>query len=159
MALMFQRENPRDIAEEATMAGRLHDVVFSVSKAIHGRGLDEEDRDALRFAKSLLESVASTHAVADVPSANQLNGPSDPVVVLRQITTDEPTVWKSGLTEFSKAIASVLKGERNDGLVSTLESIRTIFMMVSRAILGAEVKVRADDSFGAWPHSMMNSTS
>ncbi len=159
MALTFQRENPREAAEGATVAGRLHDVVFTVSKAIHGRDLDEEDREALLFAKALLESVASTHTVAEVPSAKQLNGPSDPVVVLRQITITGPEDWKSTLTDFSKAIASVLKGKRNKNLVTQLESIRTIFMMVSRTILGAGVKVRADDSTGVWPPSMMNSTS
>lgn len=161
MPLLFERENPRDMAEGATAASRLHDVVVSASKVIHGRNLDADDLAVLGWAKEMLQATVATHAVATVPSASELSGPSDPIVVLRKMAADPSQVseWGKTLRELSEAIEAVIKGQRSESLTKALESVRAIFMMVSKAILGAEVVTRADNSFGAsWLHSTTNST-
>jgi hypothetical protein len=79
---------------------------------------------------------------------------------LREVAT-APSEAKNTLSELVKAITAVLRGERNEKLTKALESVRTIFIRVSKMILGAEVATWSDTtSFGAqWSHSTMNSTS
>jgi hypothetical protein len=160
--LTFARENPRDIAEQATVAGQIHDVVVGASKAIHNKRLDEDDVLALRWAEDVLSAVASKQAVVTMPSATELSGPVDPVGVLRRIATDPSTDEDPSelFQHLSSAISSVLDGKRNDQLTKALESVRTVFITVSKTLLGAEVATRADQVFdGTWLHSMTNSTS
>jgi hypothetical protein len=64
----FERENPRDMAEETTAVGRLHDVVVGASKVIYERELEESDIHALRWASQLLRVAGETHAVAAMPA-------------------------------------------------------------------------------------------
>jgi hypothetical protein len=157
-----ERENPRDIAEQATEVGQIHDVVVGASKVIHEAPLDEGDIAALNWAMNVLSTVASKQAFVTMPSASELSGRADPVGVLRRIAADPSTDDDPNqlFQHLSDAISSVLEGKRNEQLIKALESVRTIFVTVSKTQLGAEVATRADQTFdGTWLHSMTNSTS
>lgn len=149
------RLNPKDIAAGAATAGRFHDVVVSASRAIHGQELREQDRDALKWAKAMLQS-AGRSAVLSMPSAKELSGSSNPVFIVRRAAApskDEDPDLK--LKELSEDITNVLRGELNDHLIHSLESLRTIFSMVSQMSLKTEVVARSSRTAGgSWLPSM-----
>jgi len=148
------RLNPRDIAAGAATAGRFHDVVTSASRAMHGQELRQRDRDSLKWAVQLLRSAGEGGVVA-MPSAKKLSGSSDPALVVRRAASpsqDEDLDAK--LHELSKDINKVLNGERSDHLIQSLESLRTIFSMVSQMSLNTEVVARSTHTGGSWLPSM-----
>lgn len=154
--LRRDRVNPRDIAAQAMTAGRFHDVVVSASKAIHDEDLARGDIETLRWAKSLLGSAGSTRSVVTMPPATELSGPSNPIMILRRAA--KPTAGEDPdktLRELSEDITEVIQGHRSDHLRNSLESLRTIFLMVSRLSLGAEVAARTEEAHASpWPPSM-----
>lgn len=160
--LTFERENPQDIAERATASAQVHDVVVSTSKAIHNKPLQEEDMVNLRWAEDVLSAAASRQAVITMPSAAELSGPFDPVGVLRSFAAG-PTSEEDPselFNDLSKAISSIIDGQRSVELIKALESVRTAFLTVSKMLLSAEVAARTDQAFdGTWLHSMTNSVS
>lgn len=149
------RLNPRDIATGAATAGRFHDVVVSASRAIHGQELSPQDHESLKWAKALLQSAGES-AVVSMPSAKELSGSSNPVLIVRRAaapSADEDPDLK--LQELSEDISKVLRGKRNDDLIHSLKTLRAIFSMVSQMSLRTEVVARSDHTAGgSWLPSM-----
>jgi hypothetical protein len=149
------RLNPKEIAAGAATAGRFHDVVVGASRAIHGQELRERDRESLKWAKTLLQS-AGEGAVISMPSAKELCGSSNPVLVVRRAAApsagDDPDVR---LQKLSGDITKVLRGGRSDELIHSLEALRTIFSMVSQMSLRSEVVARSSQTAGgSWLPSL-----
>lgn len=148
-----ERENPRDIATGATVSGRFHDAVVSLSKAIHDVELEADDQDALRWAKSLLESAGETRTIVTMPSAKELTNQANPVLILRRaVQPAAGDVPDQVLGELSKSLEAVLQGERTERLSESLSAVRTIFSMVSQMTLGASVSRKTEQApVRIWP--------
>lgn len=149
------RLNPRDIAAGAATAGRFHDVVVGASRALHNQGLREEDRDSLKWAKAMLQS-AGRSAVVSMPTAKELSASSNPVLIIRRAAAPssegDPDLT---LKTLSEDLGKILDGKLDDHLIHSLESLRTIFSMVSQMSLRAEVVAQSGStSGGSWLPSM-----
>lgn len=148
------RLNPREIAAGAATAGRFHDVVMSASRAIHGQELRQQDRESLKWAKALLQSAGES-AVVSMPSAKELSSSSNPILIVRSAAApsadEDPDVR---LQDLSEDISKILRGERSEHLIHSLESLRTIFSMVSQMSLRTEVVARSSHTGGSWLPSM-----
>lgn len=148
------RLNPKDIAANATAAGRFHDVVISASRALHEQELRPKDRDSLEWARKVLQS-AGEGMVGAMPAAKALVGSADPILVIRKAALSSANDdLDSRLRGLSKDIPKILAGGRSDHLIQSLESLRTIFSMVSRMSLNTEVVAESSHADGSWPPSM-----
>jgi hypothetical protein len=149
-----ERVNPRDVAKATAIAGCFHDVVVSASKLLHDGTLDSKDRASLRWARGLLEAAASKDVMLSMPSAQELTGTTNAVLVLRRAarpdTGDDPD---STLLALRDAIDDALRGQGNERLAPALESLRELFSMVSRLALQAEVVAQGEQAGGSWPPS------
>jgi hypothetical protein len=140
MKLPFaERTSPRDIARAAAISGRLHEVVTSASKVLHGRELGPEDKDALRWARELLEIAASTDVVLAMPSAGHLAGVGNAAVAVRKAARSDGGDPNEALATFQKGLNDALKGRRDDPTLSAMADLRDVFSLVSRLSLEAEV--------------------
>lgn len=142
-----ERVNPRDVARTVEMTGRFHDVVVAVSKLLHGGKPDPEDRAALRWAGELLQAAASKEVALAMPSADELAGTTNAVVVLRRAArprnSEDP---EQALLDLKKGIEAVLRGRRDEQSMSVLEPLRQLFAMVSRLALHSEVARQGQQS-------------
>lgn len=156
-----ERDNPRDIAAGATVSGRFHDVVVSLSKVIHDVELEPDDRNALRWAKELLSSAGATRTIVTMPSAKELTSQANPILILRRAA--QPTAGDDPdqvLLDLSKSLDAILRGQRNESLSESLTSVRTIFSMVSQMALGANVSRKTEQApVRIWPDLTTTSTS
>jgi hypothetical protein len=146
-----ERDNPRDIATGAAISGQFHDVVMSVSKVLHGKKLEPEDLEVLRWARKMLSSAGSAR-IASMPSAKELSNQASSISFLRRAAqptagNDPDRVFK----ELSKNLGDVLQGKRNEDLIESLTSIRTIFSMVSQISLGSNIAKKSEqDPIQTW---------
>lgn len=145
--------NPRELAAGATVSARFHDVVAGLTKAIHGAALSKEDEDALRWAKKLLSSAGAKSTVVTMPSAHELSNQANPVLFVKRavgpVAGEDP---EQGLRKMSKDLDAVLRGQRNDELSESLNTVRTIFSMVSQMTLGANVSKSSEQTpVRVWP--------
>jgi hypothetical protein len=152
------RANPRELAAEATLSARFHDVVVGLTKAIHNAPLDSEDKDALRWAKRLLNSAGTQRAVVTMPSAHELSNQANPVLFVRRAAAGED--FERGLRDMGQDLESVLTGQRNEELSESLHTVRTIFSMVSQMTLGANVSRSNEQTpVRIWPNLTTTSSS
>lgn len=155
-----ERENPRDIATDATVSGRFHDVVVSLSKAIHEVELDSRDLEELQWAKSLLDSAGATSAIVTMPSAKELSSRANPVLILKRVAQPPGEDPDKRFRELSQVLESVIRGQRDPNLSESLESVRSIFSMVSQMTLGANVAKKTEQApVRIWPDLTTSSTS
>jgi hypothetical protein len=156
---LTERDNPRDIATGAAISGKFHDVVVSLSKALHRQELEPDDLDALRWAKKMLNSAGKNRMIASMPSAKELSGQANPILILRRAAQPTPDENPDAvLVQLSESLDDALRGERNETLFESLASVRTIFLMVSQMSLGADVAKKSEqDPIQAWPRSTMTS--
>ena len=149
------RTNPRELARSVALAGRFHDVVVAASRVLHGEELNKEDRKALRWAKQLLDAAASTDVIVAMPSAQQLAGPSNPILILRQAAGEPGDDREQALTELRNAVRAIVRGDRDEDLMPKVESLRTVFAIVSRMVLREELATQGQQpSGGSWPPSL-----
>ena len=149
------RTNPREVARSVALAGRFHDVVVAASRVLHAEQLDKDDRKALRWAKSLLDAAARRDVIVAMPSAQQLAGPSNPILILRQAAGEQGDDRDQALADLRNATGAIIRGERNADLMPKVESLRTAFAFVSRIVLREELATQGQQSSGgSWPPSL-----
>lgn len=149
----IEQENPRDVAVGATVSGRFHDAVVSLSKAIHGLELKPEDEEALRWARNLLRSAGVTRTIVTMPTSKELTSQANPVSILKRAVL--PAAGEDPVQTFralSKSLTDVLNGQRSDSLSRSLESVRTIFSKVSQMVHKASVSRKTEQApVRIWP--------
>ena len=149
------RTNPREVARSVAVAGRFHDVVVAATRVLHGEQLDKDDRKALRWAKDLLDAAASQDVIVAMPSAQQLAGPSNPILILRQAAGTEGGDRDQALADLQQATGAIIRGKRDKALMPKVESLRTVFAIVSRMVLREELATEGQQpSGGSWPPSL-----
>ena len=152
------RANPRDIARSVALSGQFHDVVAATSKVLHEQDLTKEDRESLRWAKQMLQAAASDQVLVTMPAAQELLGPFNPILTLRQAGGPSDADRKSAFRDLERGVTRIIRGERDDEALSAADSLRLIFSMVSRMALQAELAAQGDNPpSGSWPISLTTS--
>jgi hypothetical protein len=154
------RASPREIAEATAMSGHFHDVVVGASKVLHGQALEAQDKAALRWAQELLEMAASTDVLLAMPSAQQLAGPGNAAIALRNAARPEGGDPDETLDALRRGLANLIRGHRDDAVLSAMDMLREVFSHVSRLSLQAEVVAqREEGSEKPWALSATSSRS
>jgi hypothetical protein len=121
------------------MSGHFHEVVTSASKVLHGRELDAGDQAAFRWAGELLDIAAESDVILAMPSAQQLTGPGNAAVAVRNAARPDGGDPDDTLEILRKSLGDVLAGRRDDAVLAAMGTLREIFSLVSRLSLQAEV--------------------
>lgn len=138
------RVSPRDAARAAAIRGRFHDVVVAASKAIHEQSLDERDRAALSWASDMLTAASSKDVLLAMPSAQQLSGPGNVILAIRRAATSNGDDPSDAINQVTHGVAEVLDGQRSKSALDAMESLRTIFSLISRLALQSEVAAQGE---------------
>jgi hypothetical protein len=155
-----ERTSPREIAEATAMSGHFHEVVISASKVLHGRELDTQDQGALEWANELLEIAASADVMLAMPSAQQLAGPGNAAIAVRNAARPDGGDPDETLNVLRSGLQEAIRGRRNDAVISAMDTLREVFSAVSRLSLQAEVVAqREEGSEKPWALSPTSSRS
>jgi hypothetical protein len=155
-----ERTSPREIAEATAMSGHFHEVVIGASKVLHGHALEAQDETALRWAHELLEMAASTDVLLSMPSAQQLAGPGNAAIAVRNAARPDGGDPDETLDALRRGLAKLGSGHRDDDVLSAMDMLREVFSHVSRLSLQAEVVAEREEvSEKPWALSATNSRS
>jgi len=146
--------SPRDAARATAVRGRFHDVVVAASKVLHDQEVDNRDRAALEWASEMLVASESKDVLLAMPSADQLSGPGNVVLAIRRATKRDGDDPGEAIKELNRGVADVISGQRSPHALHAMESLRTVFSLISRISLQREVVSQGDpnsrDRWAPW---------